>query len=809
MLDLLFWLLAVSLMGLAVTPVLYAAFPNLADRGFGFARPLGMLIVGALVWMASLLHLMPNSAWSWWIFTVAIASCGWYWLWSRHRDELWRFVKLRWAHLVVSEAVFFIFFLLFAFYKLHDPDISGTEKPMDLMMLNAVIVADYAPPGDLWLSGHPVSYYYFGYWLFGGIAQMSSVAAEVAFNLSIALIAGMSATAIYSLTVNLIRRDGGGGILMMGSGAAAAVFLLVMSNLNGLWELLSLSGIGSDGFYEWLGIDGVDKSDPGAGWRPAGFWWWWSSSRVINTFDTGLESAQSLDFTIQEFPFFSLLLGDLHPHVMSIPFVLLSVGMVANIVYSSDRWGIGWLLRNRMSALLLILMVGASGFINAWDLALILVVLLVVVYLKSRGDGHGGGVRTFVVAVMPIALILAAAALFFSNYYFMTLRSQIQFPPLVPAQYGTRAVHFLTVWGGMLSLSLVFLCARAWHTLTREREYTGIGGAAVNGWAHPLKRIDFAPWAISGAIVIGGYLLWFASHYLSGRFVNEWDIYTRLVLTGPMGLIFIVLFVGAYRLGSRSADSGGYVALLSALYALLLLFGAELFFLHDFFANRMNTVFKFYYQAWIMLSLAGGYGVFHMFRALSTAGRYKRLAIRAVFMVAMLLVIFSLYYPIAASITKTGESSTRATLDGLAYLEERQPEVREALRWIRENVDKDDVIVEGVGGGYSEFGRYSGFTGSQSVLGWTGHENQWRGGGELWQPREADIQRIYTIPGDEEGLTELVRLLNHYQVEYVIVGPDERQKYTDLDDSKFDSIATRAYENSRVTIYRLRDDFDR
>ena len=71
-----------------------------------------------------------------------------------------------------------------------DPDISHTEKPMDLMMLNAVTSDPNAPPTDLWLSGFPIAYYYFGYWMFGGIAQMAGVVPHVAFNLALATVAG-------------------------------------------------------------------------------------------------------------------------------------------------------------------------------------------------------------------------------------------------------------------------------------------------------------------------------------------------------------------------------------------------------------------------------------------------------------------------------------------------------------------------------------------------------------------------------------------------------------------------------------------
>ena len=256
--DLIFWLLTTYAVGLAAIPVAYIALPNLTDRGFGLVRPIGMLAFGSVVWVLSLLKILPNVPWSWWLIALLVTVSGWAWIALRKRTDFIGFLQRRWLQLILTEAVFLVFFAVFAFVKALDPDISHTEKPMDLTMLNAVISAQHAPPTDLWLSGFPIAYYYFGYWMLGGIAQMSGVQASIAYNLALATVAAMSAAAIFSLVSNLVRRDGATSIQMLAGGLIAAVLLLFISNLNGLWELLSLAGIGSEGFYNWLGIKGVD-----------------------------------------------------------------------------------------------------------------------------------------------------------------------------------------------------------------------------------------------------------------------------------------------------------------------------------------------------------------------------------------------------------------------------------------------------------------------------------------------------------------------------------------------------------------------
>ena len=163
--DVIFWLLTVYFIGLAFVPIAYLALPNLFDRGFGIVRPIGLLMIGAFVWFLSLIRVLPNEGLSWWGVAVLIAVLGWSWVLVRRRSDLVRFLRRRWLQLVLTEIVFLAFFCVFVVVKAMDPDVSHTEKPMDLTMLNAVSSAQHAPPNDLWLSGFPIAYYYFGYWM--------------------------------------------------------------------------------------------------------------------------------------------------------------------------------------------------------------------------------------------------------------------------------------------------------------------------------------------------------------------------------------------------------------------------------------------------------------------------------------------------------------------------------------------------------------------------------------------------------------------------------------------------------------------
>ncbi|MEX0760845.1 MAG: DUF2298 domain-containing protein [Dehalococcoidia bacterium] len=788
------WLFTAELLGLAVAPIVYAAFPNLADRGWGFAKPVGLLLVGFGVWILSYFGILPNSPWAWWLVTLLIAAPGLVFA-IRHGPELRRFVRAKWPLLVVGEALFIGFFLVWVLVKSYDPAISGTEKPMDFMLLNASAHATAAPPEDAWLSGHPVAYYYFGYWMFGGLAQASGVQTSVAFNLSIALIAGMAAAAIFSLVAALVRRDGGSMRSSLLVGAAGAGLLLVVSSLAGWWELLAHIGVGSDGFYDWLGIENLDLRGDPASWRPDEYWWWWRASRIINTFAPG---GAQLDFTIQEFPFFSLLLGDLHPHLMSIPFVLTGLGAVLNIHASARLWGFGWLLRHKTSALLLVLVTGAVGFINAWDIAFLAAVLLGAVTLKVHRERMGSLAGAALRAASPLILIGVIGVIAFSPFYFGTLSSQIQWPPIGPAAVGTRPIHLFTVWGLLLLLPAALVVTMIIRSL---RPHANWLWAVLSEVTPPTPRPSLSPWLLAMVAVLLPYLVWTIGHLEFNEGAATIDLFTRLLTAGPLAVAVVVLLVTVAHRAKQGAADGVQFVLLISMMAVYLIYGAELLFVHDLFGNRMNTVFKFYYQAWIILAAASAYGLFY-WTALHKALHGWPLAIsRTGGVLATVLLVGSLYYPVAAVASKTDDFSGPMTLDGLAYLESGASSERSAINWLKENAESGDRIVEAVDGSYTDHGRIAASTGLPTILAWPGHQRQWRGGSDLFDGRESEVERFYTT--DDVQVADSI--LKRYGVTYVIVGQRERARYPSLFIEKFDTLGSRAFEEDSLIIYRVQE----
>jgi uncharacterized membrane protein len=818
------WLLASWFVGLAVFPFTYAAFPSLADRGWALSRPIGLLVLAAAVWLLGNTGAVPSTAVVWWSALAALTFLVWAVCWQ-HRHEIGSHLRDNWKAVAATEAVYLSFFAAWTLYRVYDPAIAGTEKPMDLMNLNAAFRADGAPPEDAWLSGHPVAYYYFGYWMFAGMAKVAAVPPAVAYNLALSLVAAMAASSAFSLVFSLVVNSGGRRIAAAAAGIAGVFMLLVISSLAGWWELLANFGAGGQGFYDWLGIRDLEPDTGSASWRPESHWWWWRASRVINTFDA---SGNGLDFTIQEFPFFSLLLGDLHPHLMSLPFVIGGLSAAYCVLDSKERWGLSWLVDRWPLAATVALLAGAAGFINAWDIAFLAAALAGAVALRVHRETSGGIVRSFVRGLPALLVLLFLGVGLFAPFYFGTFQSQVRWPPVGPAEFGTRPVHFITVWGFLLLAvtpvlaGLSAVAAKAhwavfraiWSAPQAVGESRAPGPSAPAGpvqppgqepspapaaRAVPGPRLSLAPLWLALATVIVPYVAWGIAHYEFNDLARPADALTRLAATLPLMAAIVILFVAVVYRARRGENSPGQFVLLTCLLSLLLLYGAELFFVHDLFGSRMNTVFKFYYEAWVILAVAGAYGLWWWWRAHSALKGISLGLSRTGAIVACVLLVGPLYYPLAASFSKANNFSASPTLDGLAYIRSSSPSEHDAIEFLTRTAAAGETLVEAPGGSYTEFARISGSTGIPTVMGWTGHEHQWRGSLEPYSDREPDIERLYSTPDPQVAAT----VARKYGIDFVVVGPRERRKYGQFDESKFASIGRTVFERPDFTIYRL------
>ncbi|HLB64085.1 MAG TPA: DUF2298 domain-containing protein, partial [Anaerolineales bacterium] len=334
------WWIASGVLGLAALPAAQRLFSRLPDRGYGLSRSLGILGAGYLFWMGGSLGLLRNDVGGALLGVLGLLGASM--AIGRRWTEIRAWITEHWRTAIVMEAVFGLAFVAWVFVRANNPEIANTEKPMELAFLNAILRSSRFPPYDPWLSGHAISYYHFGYILLAFLSRLTATPSQIAFNLGNALWFALTALATYSILYNLLSA---GSRRRLGAALLGPLFVLITGNLEGLFEVLHSKHIfwrtQADGaltsrFWEWLNLgDLVRPPALAPSWLPQRFWMWWQASRVVN--DVDLANVTVDVSPIDEFPYFSFLLADNHPHLLALPFVLLAVSFALQIFLGGKR----------------------------------------------------------------------------------------------------------------------------------------------------------------------------------------------------------------------------------------------------------------------------------------------------------------------------------------------------------------------------------------------------------------------------------------------------------------------------------------
>ena len=825
MLDFLFWYLTVSLLGLLTFPLVYRLLPALPDRGYTLSRAFALLLWGYIFWLLASLGMLRNDLGGLILALAVILGLS---LWAFKGIEHHELSEWWHAHrsLVLSvEILFLLAFAGWALVRAANPDIVGTEKPMELAFINAILSSPAFPPHDPWLSGYAISYYYFGYLMAAMLARLTVTAGSVAFNLSVALVFALSASSIYGLVYNLlsIRISGRDDVLgrklnLAGVGVLGPILVLLVSNVEGFLEVLHARGLfwrqAADGLFTssfWTWLDIKDLGDAPASpfsWIPDRYLWWWRASRVLQDYDLSGAWKEIID----EFPFFSFLLGDLHPHVLAMPFAFLALGIILNLFMGGARGSFSWfgirLNINTSAFVTAAIVLGGLAFLNTWDFPIYVGLFCGAQVLRMMLFGRG--LLQLMKEFFKLVLALGISGILLYMPFYLGFSSQAGgiLPNLI---YPTRGAHLWVMFGQFLIPIFAYLVYLYRQSGNGHRLLKGAAivlGLSLLLWVAALalgKVIASLPvigeifLASMGAIARQAELF---QQAILRRVANLGSWVTLAVLLSfPVSLLLPegrtqreMRLAGEPRMVSKPASlwtADVFVLLLILAGGLLVLF-PEFFFLRDQFGWRMNTIFKFYYQAWLLLGLAAAYAVILLIR-------YLRGGWAVLFIIGIgLTLAVGLAYPALSLWEKTSGFHPPAglTLDGAAFLERQTPDEMAAIRWLRSA--PSGIVLEAVGDSYSDYARVATFSGDPTVLGWPGHESQWRGGGLEMGSRESDVERMYRS-GD---WMEVEALLKSYNIRYVYIGSLERIKYR-VNEVKFKQFLSQVYQGGQVTIYEI------
>jgi len=926
--DAILWYLVSSMLGWLAFPIAYRLLPNLPDRGYTASRALGLLIWSYSLWLFASLGALPFDEGSLLVAAGLLAGLSLWALLGIQPVEMLNWLRSRKRVVLISEALFLVAFAGWAVVRAANPEALGTEKPMELAFINAILRSNTFPPHDPWLSGYAISYYYFGYVMMAMMAKITGTVGSVAFNLGTALIFALSACGAYGLVFNLLNalRANKNETGFSFAALLGPLYVLIVSNLEGFLHLLHTlgifwvrneNGILESSFWRWLDLQDLNlpPAEPFT-WIPTRFWWWWRASRVLQDYDLTGASKEIID----EFPFFSFLLADLHPHVLAMPFAFLAMTLALNMFLSANThparvvnihlkpiWitllaglslpagilGVAlgairlsfslllvgsilllisgvlflWLFKNgerdanfsaqlnRCSMILPIsldlpagyflltaITVGGMAFLNAWDFPVYVFIFAAAFGLNhylspgAAGASVGRSLRKFV--WMGLALGTGGVLLYLPFFLGFSSQAGGFLPNLI---YPTRGVHFWIMFGSLLApifIYLIYQLARNWgeqkngpiNGLTAEQPGGIPGVDRRSGLTRNIQIRDFGQsaglliglWALTLLFGLGITLLPEVGQYYTTSLGADKStelllagIVRRLTIPGTWVTIWLMLglIFGLVRQLGVQVERRVSVARRADIFALLLIFTGlmlilvpEFIYLRDLFGWRMNTIFKFYFQAWLIWSIAATYTAIFLLLKLE---KWCGTAFRLVF---ILTLFASLVYPGISLWSKTdGFQRWEWSLDSSAYFARQWPEEMAAINWLKSA--PFGVVAEAVsptGGSYTEFARVSTLSGLPAVLGWVGHEDQWRGGRQSIGSRQSDIERLFCTREWEEALA----ILEQYQIRYVFIGRLERSTYTagsgscplGLIEEKFQRNIVPVFTSETVMIYEYQNE---
>jgi YYY domain-containing protein len=804
MLSFLSWYLLITFLGWLTFPLAYYLFPALNDRGYTHSRAFGLLVWGYVFWLFASLGIAQNDIGGLLLGLIILGGLGigaFLKCQSEIRDWLSRNRRL----MLTTESFFLIAFALMAFVRANNPEITtaGGEKWMETAFINAILQSPTFPPHDPWLSGFAISYYHFGYVMTSMLAKFTATPAGIAHNLMLSLIFSLSAMGAYGLLYNFLTaynqlkgKEQGRGISSIPAALFGPLFLLIVSNLEGLFESLHRKGIGwtfnADGtatspFWKWLDLQELTRPPiQPLQWAPDQFFWWWRASRVIQDYDLNHAPLEIID----EFPFFSYLLGDLHPHVLAMPFNLLAIAVALNLFLGGCRGTInlffGELRINKTGFFTAALVLGGLAFLNTWDILLGAALIVFSYALAQVREAGWSWERVEDILLLGIPLVITAFVLYIPFYVGFDSQAGGILPSFM---YPTRGAHLWVVWG-TLFIPLFAYLIYLWQSKTSADWRAGF-----------MTTLVILIVLLAAMFVVGFIALKFKPELINqvlasqqrdiAAFIRD-SMERRLSYVGGL-LTLLALLIPSLSFLFRSENNLASFILLMLSLGVLLILGPDFLYLRDNFGYRINTIFKFYYQAWILLSLAAAFGA-------AVLSSELRGVASALFTAGLVIVIGTgLVYPLFSLQSKTdnfkAQHPEQRTLDGTAYLANIMPDDYQAFQVMKQV--KPGVIAEAVGGQYTEYARFSTFTGLPTVLGWPGHEGQWRDQA-LQGSRRDDIQTLYTT----SDWTTAQQIIDRYNIRYIVVGNLERNTYP-VNEEKFSRFLKPFLQKGNLVIYEV------
>ncbi|MEI6266343.1 MAG: DUF2298 domain-containing protein [bacterium] len=685
--DITIWYLALFIIGIISIPIGQYLFKNLDDFAYPFYRAIGLAIISYLVWILGILRILPFN-----IFSIILSFCiligiSSFFLLKTKPSFNKPFIQKA----ITYEIIFLVIFSALIIYKLYRSEISDIEKFMDFAFLNTLLKTSYFPSVDPWLSGHSMNYYYFGHLVTAVLTKVTGIKSIISYNLMQATNYTLFIVSIFSIGYNLTKKY-----------LWAFVTAFIAAGMSNISYLIFL----------------YKKIDT----------YWWAGTRIIPG-------------TINEFPLYSFLLGDLHAHYLDLPFVLLVIISFYTFFINKDS--------DNLFNIFIGFILGILFITNSWDYliyALIFAALTVyknIIVKKNYGqlikDGLIIGVTSLVV-LLPFYLTFKPAS---EGFQFVTAPKSL-------------LTDFLTLY--LLQVFVISFYILYRFIKTKSKYKITI-----------ITISFFLAFLIYGFSQVSALILFLIPLWLMVT-INDIRKDTHLTNKQFINILILAVFV-------------------------IIIF-CEYFFLKDIYGidfQRANTVFKFHYQVWVLFAIISGY-IFYYFTTVKDNIKYVFYLFGITF-----LLISSAYLP--KSVYDSANSfSKQMGLDGSGYIASKYSFDYQAILWINKNILGEKIIVETVGESYTDGSRISVFTGNATPLGWFGHEWGWRKNVDDLNIIKKDIDTLYKT--NEIDTANII--INKYKINFIYYGELEKIKYGEIQGWAIPHMLKKVYRNEQVSIYKVK-----
>lgn len=670
--------------GIIGLPISSHIFKNWKDRGYAFSKFIGLFSFGIVWWFLSTIKILPFTQYVGWALFVLAISASLFWIYKTK----FKITK----YMIMDEILFFGTILIWSYIRSFNPRAEGTEKMMNLAFMNSINRTENFPPLDPWLAqGGNINYYYIGHYLFTLLGKIGNIAISYVYNYALVTIIAQTFVGLFSIFMELFKK--GKEWIKITFALLGATWISYAGNLHMAYNWFSAYFKGEEFSYFFP-----------------------DSTRII-------------EYTINEYPAYSIVLGDVHGHYLALPFLVLVMALL--MVALTKK--IGTKSKIMFNLLISPLIVGLYG-INSWDM---------------------------ITAVFAFTLV--------HLYQVLSLKEILE----TKIKYFFIAEATLLIPGLLLMIPYILNYSPA----------VGPGGGFPIGIVPFQTKSAPLPWL----------QFWFQF------------------------LIAPFLFMVALKLKVVKESALKIFPVLLTIVAISLIIGVEFFYIKDIFDEsnkpyfRTNTVFKFYYHAWIIFGIAAVYFIYAILNTEIAKTKSKLKKIQApfryfVFAFSSLIFIMTFIYIFVAvdDFYPTDNKEIQQTMDGIDYIRKEKPADYKAITWIKQNIQGQPVILEEVGDAYTYSARISSTTGLPTVMGWPTHEWQWRGSSEVPFARKSEVENFY----NGANLAEVDKeFLSKYKVELIFVGNKERESYPQLNDERIKAFGEVIYEEDGTFIIRVNEPF--